>query len=60
MNKITNYIKEVRSEMSQVSWPTRETTVTVTIAVIAISLVVGYLLSIFDFGFSRLIKFLIS
>lgn len=53
---IVEYIKETRSEMAHVSWPTRRQAVIYTIVVIAISLVVGMLLGLFDSGFALAMK----
>jgi preprotein translocase subunit SecE len=35
------FLREVRSEMGKVSWPTRQETIKLTIAVLAISVAVG-------------------
>ena len=48
MNKIVNYIKETRAEMSNVKWPTRKQAVGFTIAVFVVSVVIAYFLGVFD------------
>ena len=53
---IVEYIKETRSEMAHVSWPTRRQAVIYTIVVIVISLVTGLLLGLFDSGFALAMK----
>lgn len=53
---IVEYIKETRSEMAHVSWPTRRQAVIYTIVVIVISLVTGMLLGLFDSGFALAMK----
>jgi preprotein translocase subunit SecE len=53
---IVEYIKETRSEMAHVSWPTRRQAVIYTVVVIAISIIVGVLLGVFDSAFALLMK----
>jgi len=50
--KIVEYIKETRSEMKHVSWPTRRQATAFTAIVIAISVFVAMLLGLFDYLFS--------
>ncbi|MFA6272967.1 MAG: preprotein translocase subunit SecE [Candidatus Paceibacterota bacterium] len=50
--KIVEYIKETRSEMKHVSWPTRRQTTAFTAIVIAISVFVAVLLGFFDYLFT--------
>ena len=52
MSRLTDYIKETRSEMKHVNWPTRKQAVTFTVIVIAISLGVAAFLGFFDYLFS--------
>ena len=52
MNKTIGYLKEVRAEMKNITWPTRRQTVFYTITVLAISVLVAYYLGLLDFGFS--------
>jgi preprotein translocase SecE subunit len=49
---ITSYLKETRLEISQITWPTLNQAILFTVAVIVVSLVVGYFLGFFDFIFS--------
>ncbi len=46
------YLKEVKAEMKNVTWPKRATTISYTIAVLVISLVVAYYLGALDYLFS--------
>jgi preprotein translocase subunit SecE len=48
-------IKDVISELRKVSWPTREDTVRLTIAVITVSIIIGLLLGGVDLGFNWLV-----
>ncbi|OHB18788.1 MAG: preprotein translocase subunit SecE [Parcubacteria group bacterium RIFCSPHIGHO2_01_FULL_56_18] len=47
------YIKDTRSELNHVAWPTRVQTIIYTILVIAISLLVSLYLGFFDFLFTN-------
>lgn len=56
---IFNYLKETRTELKEVSWPTLAQTITFTIAVITVSLVVAAILGAVDFGLKEgLVKLL--
>ena len=54
MNRFINFLKDVKVELSKVSWPTRQQTLQYTIVVIAMSLLVSLFLSGWDavFGFA--------
>ncbi len=54
------FIKEVRTELAKVTWPTRPETIRLTIIVIAISVGVGLYLGGLDMLFTQLLKLLIS
>lgn len=54
-----NYIREVRAELSHVSWPTPRQTVMYTLIVVGISVVVSAYLGVLDFGFELLLKKLV-
>jgi preprotein translocase SecE subunit len=47
------YIKDTRSELNHVAWPTRLQTIVYTILVIAISLLISVYLGFFDFLFTN-------
>jgi preprotein translocase subunit SecE len=53
-------IREVRSELRKVVWPTRQETVRLTIVVITISVLIGVFLSISDTIFLSLYSLLTS
>jgi preprotein translocase subunit SecE len=53
MSKITEYFKETKAELKHVNWPTRRQTIIYTIIVIVASILVGYMLGLFDFIFGR-------
>lgn len=51
-----SYLKDTRAELKHVNWPTRAQAVSLTLLVIALSLVVAALLGIFDSLFTYLIN----
>ena len=61
MDKIITFLKEVRVELSKVSWPTRNQTIIYTMVVIGISLFMAAFLGLLDFGYKLIIdKFLLK
>jgi preprotein translocase SecE subunit len=60
MSKITEYLKETKSELKHVLWPTRTQALYYTIIVVVLSVLVAYFLGIFDFIFSKGLEKLIS
>ena len=56
--KITEYIKQTRSEMSHVTWPSRQQTIRFTTLVIVMSIITALILGIADFVFSKLLTLL--
>lgn len=59
MSALIQYLKETKSELKYVSWPTKEQTVTFTIVVILISLGVAFFLGFFDFLFIKGLSFFV-
>ncbi len=60
INKLTNYLKEVKVELKKVNMPTRKETIKYTLIVIGLSLFVALFLGGLDFLFTFLIsKFLL-
>ncbi len=47
-NKLTNFVKDVRTEFSKVSWPTREDLIGSTGVVLVFSAVFAVFIGIFD------------
>jgi len=54
--KIFEYIKETKSELKHVSWPTRRQAIAFTSIVIAISVFVAVFLGLFDYLFTLAIE----
>lgn len=61
MNKLATFLKEVKIELSKVSWPTKKQMVSYTLIVIGLSLFLAFFLGLLDFMFEFIInKFLIK
>ena len=60
MNKILNYFKGAKEELSKVVWPTRQTTINHTLMVIGVSIAVAIFLGVVDLGLSQVIEGLIK
>lgn len=56
MNKILAYFRDVRAELSKVSWPSRKQTIEYTLVVIGLSLAIGVFLGVLDYGFTALVN----
>lgn len=54
---VFKYIRDTKSEMKHVSWPTRKQVVAYTILVIIISALISVYLGLVDAGFTEIIKF---
>jgi len=53
MSKITEYLKETKTELKHVIWPSRRQTLYYTLIVIVLSVVVAYYLGFFDSIFEK-------
>ena len=51
-------IKETKSELKKVIWPSRKDVVTGTVAVVAISAIIGAFIFVADFGSLKLVEFI--
>ena len=60
MDRITQFLKEVRHELSKVSWPTKKQMISYTLIVIGLSLFLALFLGLLDFIFEFILnKFLL-
>ncbi len=57
---VTNTVRELRSEVRKVVWPTRRETANMTMVVLAIAVALGIFLGGVDFIFSELFRLLLS
>jgi preprotein translocase subunit SecE len=55
-----DFIRDVRSELRKVAWPTQRETINLTAVVIALSVTVGLFLGGVDFVFQELFRFLLG
>lgn len=53
MSAFINYIKEVKGEMKNITWPTRRQAIYATITVLAVSVLIAYYLGLLDFLFTK-------
>ncbi|OGI65467.1 preprotein translocase subunit SecE [Candidatus Nomurabacteria bacterium RIFCSPLOWO2_01_FULL_39_18] len=60
MSKITEYLKETKTELKHVIWPKKSQIFSYTLIVIVLSVLVAYYLGIFDFIFSKGLEKLIG
>jgi len=60
MNKITEYIREVKAELIKVVWPSRQDTIKTTFIVIVFSVAVAAFLGAIDFGLTEAIQYIFT
>lgn len=56
----TKFFKEVKTELKQVTWPTKKAVTQLTGIVIAISVGVGLYVGLLDFIFTKLIELIVK
>ena len=54
------FIKEAKSELAKVVWPSRPEIIRITLAVIALSLAVAAFLGIVDYGLTQLFDYAVN
>ena len=60
VQKIFQFLKEVRFELKRVTWPSRKETLAGTMVVLVIVFIVASFLGIVDLGLSELLKTVLS
>jgi preprotein translocase subunit SecE len=60
MQKIIQYLKNVRAEMAKVSWPSRAEVTGATTLVVVLSIVISLVVKVFDLALSRILGFLLN
>ena len=60
IDTIGQFLREVRIELSKVTWPTRKDTIASTSVVLVIVILIAVFLGIVDLGLSRLMRILLS
>lgn len=58
--RTTKFFSDVKNELKLVSWPTKEETIKLTVAVIVFVVIVGAITGGFDFAVEGLMKFITS
>lgn len=58
-NPVTRYLRETRSELRKVAWPSRQEATNLTVIVIAVTLTMAASLGFIDYMFSKLFSLLI-
>lgn len=58
-NRIVQYLKDSKTELKKVTWPTKKITLKHTLIVIGVSLSVAVFLGALDFIFAKLMSFVI-
>ena len=53
MSRFIEYLNDTRTELGHASWPTRRQAIVSTILVVAISILVGIFIGLFDFAFTK-------
>ncbi len=59
LGRITSFLKEVRNELTKVSWLNRKQTTRLTLVVIAVSVVVAAFITTLDFIFTKMMEIFI-
>jgi len=59
LDRARESLREIRSELRKVVWPTRQEAVNLTMIVIGVSAAVGVFLGLVDFGFAEMFKMLL-
>ena len=59
-SKLVHFFKGVRAEFLKILWPDRETLIKQLVAVLCVTVVVGALIALIDFGAQNLINFLLG
>mgnify|MGYP003395493387 CR=1 FL=1 len=60
MQRLINYLKDTKTELKHVSWPTGKQALVYTALIIAVSVVVAVLLVVFDFFLTWVLNWFIS
>ena len=56
----SEFVQQVKAETAKVYWPSRRETVMTAVMVVALTLILGIFFFVVDWGFSRIVKFLLS
>ncbi|MBI2861181.1 MAG: preprotein translocase subunit SecE [Chloroflexi bacterium] len=59
-NRLFRFLRETRGELRRVVWPTRQEWTNLTVVVIVISVLMGFLLGLIDFVFNQFFTWLLG
>ncbi len=59
IDRASGFVREIRSELRKVVWPTRQEAINLTLMVIGVCAVVGLFLGLVDFGFAELFRIIL-
>lgn len=59
-DKLKNFLKEVRLELTKVTWTTREELIYSTIVVVVVSIILSIFVGVIDLGLSNLASMLLG
>lgn len=57
-SKVISFFKGVKAEFKKIIWPDRDTLIKQLVAVLVVTVIVGALIALIDFGFQNLIDLL--
>lgn len=60
MNRLITYLRDARAELGQVTWPTRQTAIRLSITVLALTAVLAAFLGAFDVLFAYLLRLAVT
>jgi len=60
IEKIRQFLREVKTELKKVSWPQRKETVASTSIVLVIVIIIAIFLGLVDLGLSKIIRVILS
>ncbi|MBU3947071.1 MAG: preprotein translocase subunit SecE [Proteobacteria bacterium] len=60
IDKISQFLREVKIELKKITWPTRKQTIGSTVVVIILVLIVSFFLSVVDMGLSSLVHIILQ
>lgn len=59
-SKVASFFKGVKAEFRKIIWPDRDTMFKQLVAVLVVTVILGAVIALLDFGFQNLIDFLTS
>jgi preprotein translocase subunit SecE len=58
--KVKQFLKEVKTELKKVAWPTRKDTIASTSVVVILVIIIALYLGLVDFSLSRIIRLILD